>query len=133
MPPARLLVRFPFPSHVTLTVLVCVMATRLDFLFVMLTFSRLCLLLIFGYNGSSLVLAGSRYARMLPKRFVFHFRRFPLRPVLCPTSYPYPTGCYSYLVLLWSLRLFVLVSLRLVYILGWRWDDPHLQSTLQPP
>ena len=21
----------------------------------------------------------------------------------------------------------------LVYILGWRWDDPHLQSTLQPP
>ena len=52
----RLPVCFLFPSHVTLTVLVCVMATRLDLLFVMLTISRLCLLLISGYVDSSLVL-----------------------------------------------------------------------------
>ena len=53
VPPDRLLVRFPFPSHVTLTVLVCVMPTRLDLLFVMLTISRLCFLLIFGCDDSS--------------------------------------------------------------------------------
>ena len=118
---ACLSVRFSFPSHVTLTVPVCVMATCLDFPFVMLTFSCLCLLLI---------LTGLHYAHMLPGRFVSCPCQFFLRPVLYPTSYPYPTGRYFRLVLL---RLFVLVSLILVYILGWRWDDPHLQSTLQPP
>ena len=85
--------------------------------FVMLTFSRLCLLLISGYVDSSLAW-------------------FSLRPVLYPARFPsitYPTGRYSCLVLLHLLRLLVLVSLILVYILGWRWDDPHLQSTLQPP
>ena len=60
-------------------------------------------------------------------------RRFPLCPILYPTSYPYPIGRYSCLLPLWPLRLFVLVVPLLVYILGWRWDDPHLQSTLQPP
>ena len=61
---------------------------------------------------------------------------FFLHPVLYPTFhllFTYPTGRYSCLVLLRPLGLFVLVSPRLVYILGWRWDDPHLQSTLQPP
>ena len=43
---ACLPLRFPFLSHVTLTVLVCVMATRLDLFFVTLTFSCLCFLLI---------------------------------------------------------------------------------------
>ena len=58
------------------------MATRLDFLFVMLTFSRLCLLLIFGYGDSfsqtslrpyvtrMIFLAGSRYAQFSTRRFV---------------------------------------------------------------
>ena len=51
--PARLLVRFPFLSHVTFTIPVCVMAACLDFSFVMLTISRLCFLLIFGDGDSS--------------------------------------------------------------------------------
>ena len=74
-----------------------------------------------------------RYTHMFACRLVSFPCRFFLRPVFCPTSYPYPTGRYSCFVRLRPLRLFVLVSLRLVYILGWRWDDPHLQSTLQPP
>ena len=77
--------------------------------------------------------AGSRYALCYP---TLSSRRFPLRPVLYPVRFPsvtYPTGRYSCLLLLRLLRLFVLVSPILVYILGWRWDDPHLQSTLQPP
>ena len=64
------------------------------------------------------------------------FRRFLIRPVLYPVRFPsvtYPTGRYSCLLPVRTLRLFVLVSSVLVYILGWRWDDPHLQSTLQPP
>ena len=64
-------------------------------------------------------LAGFRYAQS-STRFVF--------PLVT-----YPTGRYSCLLRLRTLRLFVLVSPVLVYILGWRWDDPHLQSTLQPP
>ena len=75
-------------------------------------------------------LAGSRYALCLP---IDLLSRFPLRPILFPTSYPYPIGRYSCLSPLRFLRLFVLVVPVLVYILGWRWDDPHLQSTLQPP
>ena len=126
-----LFVRFPFPSHVTVTIYAWVMAARLDSSFVMLTLSRLCFLLIFGYVDSSW--PGLRYAHVLPERFVSCLYRFFLHPVFYPTSYPYPTGRYSCLVRLRPLRLFVLVSLRLVYILGWRWDDPHLQSTLQPP
>ena len=59
--------------------------------------------------------------------------RFFLRPILYPTSYLYPIGRYTCLLLLRLLRLFVLVFPVLVYILGWRWDDPHLQSTLQLP
>ena len=62
--------------------------------------------------------------------------RFLLRPVLYPVRSPlvtYPTGRYFSLLPLRTLRPFVLVSSVLVYILGWRWDDPHLQSTLQPP
>ena len=108
---------FPFPSHVTLTVLVCVMATRLDSSLSLLTVSRLCFLLISGYVDLS-------------------FSRFSLRSYVTRTirlsTFP-PIRLYSCLVLLWFLRLFVLVPYRLVYILGWRWDDPHLQSTLQPP
>ena len=80
-----------------------------------------------------LVLAGLRYAHLSSERFS---HRFSLRPVLYPVrflSITYPTGRYSCLIRLWFLRLFVLVSYSLVYILGWRWDDPHLQSTLQPP
>ena len=64
------------------------------------------------------------------------YSRFSLRPVLYPVRYPfvtYPTGRYFCLSPLRPLRPFVLVCLILVYILGWRWDDPHLQSTLQPP
>ena len=63
-------------------------------------------------------------------------RRFSLRSVLYPVRFPfvtYPTGRYFSLLPLWTLRLLVLVSSVLVYILDWRWDDPHLQSTLQPP
>ena len=62
--------------------------------------------------------------------------RFSLRPVLYPVRFlpvTYPTGRYFYLLPLRPLRLLVLVFPVLVYILGWRWDDPHLQSTLQPP
>ena len=85
--------------------------------FVMLTFSCLCLLLISSYVDSS-------------------FSQFSLRPYVTRTirlsTFP-PTRSYFCLVLLRFLRLFVLVSYGLVYILGWRWDDPHLQSTLQPP
>ena len=90
-------------------------------------------LFVFGYRLSSLL-----------------FRRFPLRPMLpgllvspvlvTPSSLPGSFPSYHlpdwtlFLSLTFTaLRLFVLVSLVLVYILGWRWDDPHLQSTLQPP
>ena len=55
------------------------MATRLDFPFVVLTFSRLCFLLI---------LAGLRYARMLSGRLVSFPYRFFLCPVLYPTTLP---------------------------------------------
>ena len=78
-------------------------------------------------------LAGSRYALCYPD---YLSRRFSLRPVFYPVrllSITYPTGRYFCLLRLRTLRLFVLVSSVLVYILGWRWDDPHLQSTLQPP
>ena len=64
-------------------------------------------------------LAGSRYAQS-STRFIY--------PLVT-----YPIGRYSCLLRLRTLRLFVLVSVSLEYILGWRWDDPHLQSTLQPP
>ena len=110
--------------HVTITIYARVMAVRLD--------SPLR-----RYDVLPLVLSS--------------VRRFPLRPYVTRTSrlagfryaqsstrfvYPlvtYPTGRYSCLLPLRTLRLFVLVSPVLVYILGWRWDDPHLQSTLQPP
>ena len=85
------------------------------------------------------------YARVMAVRLdsplrhgdvVMTSRRFSLRPVLYPVRFPfvtYPTGRYSCLLPLRLLRLFVLVFLIRVYIQGWRWDDPHLQSTLQPP
>ena len=68
-------------------------------------------------------------------------RLFPIPVLLAPNPLPddstplftYPIGRYFCLVSLQTLRLFVLVLYSLVYILGWRWDDPHLQSTLQPP
>ena len=68
--------------------------------------------------------------------FVSGYRLLSLRPVPYPVrflSVTYPTGRYFCLLPLRLLRLIVLVSPVLVYILGWRWDDPHLQSTLQPP
>ena len=68
--------------------------------------------------------------------FVSGYRLLSLRPVLYPVRFPlvtYPTGRYFSLLPLRTLRLLVLVSSVLVYILGWRWDAPHLQSTLQPP
>ena len=93
------------------------MVTRLDSSLSLLTVSRLCFLLISGYVDLS-------------------FSWFSLRPYVTQTirlsTFP-PIRLYSCLVLLRFLRLFVLVPYRLVYILGWRWDDPHLQSTLQPP
>ena len=44
--------------------------------------------------------------------------QFFLRPVFCLTIHTHPTGRYFCLVLLQFLRLLVLVSYRLVYILG---------------
>ena len=106
--PARLLVRFPFPSHMTLTVLVCVMRTRLDLSFVMLTFSCLCFSLIFGYVNSSFSRTSLRpcvywTTRLLPVPVL-------LVPSLLPNDFTYPTGRYFCLVLFQLLRLFVLVS-----------------------
>ena len=68
-------------------------------------------------------------------RLCFPFVLAGLRYAQSPTRLltPLPIGRYSRLLLLRLLRLFVLVVPILVYILGWRWDDPHLQSTLQPP
>ena len=86
------------------------MATCPDSPYVTMTFSHLCF---------PFVLAGSCYAQSSTQFVTLLFT--------------YPTGRYFCLVRLRLVRLFVLVSLRLVYILGWRWDDPHLQSTLQPP
>ena len=77
-----------------------------------------------------------RYTHMFAGRLVSLPSRFFLRPVFYPSFYllfTYPTGRYFCLVLLRALRLFVLVFTLRVYITGWRWDDPHLQSTLQPP
>ena len=104
----RLLVRFLFPSHVTLTVLVCVMANRLDpFLCHAYVFS---LMLSICLRRKRFILAGLRYAQMFTGRLVSCPCRFFLRPVFYPSIITYPTGRYSRLVLLQFLRLFVLVS-----------------------
>ena len=122
--------RYLFICHETFTIHARVMTPRLDSPYVIrldslrhgddgMTSHLLCLSLVLGYRLLSL-----------------SSRRFSLRPVLYSLfrlHSTYPTGRYSCLLLLRLLRLFVLVSHRLVYILGWRWDDPHLQSTLQPP
>ena len=80
--PARLPIRFPFPSHMTLTVLVCVMATRLDLFFVTLTFSCLCFLLI---QICRLVSCPRlHYAHVFTGRLV----SFPSWFFLCPVFYP---------------------------------------------
>ena len=76
---------FPFPSHVTLTVLVCVMATRLDS-------SLSCLRFLAYASYSSPVMSthlspGLRYARMFTGQLVSLPSRFSLRPVLYLTSY----------------------------------------------
>ena len=114
MPPVRLLVRFPFPCHVTFYD-ICMSHGEPPRLF-------LCHDYVFSLMPfySSSVMAT-------------RLSRFSIRPILYPTSYPYPIGRYSCLLLLRLLCQFVLVSPVLVYIPGWRWDDPHLQSTLQPP
>ena len=140
---------FPFPFLlVTLTdamrsmdVLACHVSTSRDF-------SSFTSMFPVSVSCDSYCTSGLRYIRMSPERFVSPdsvtpiccpndlSHRFSLRPVLYPSfrlHFTYPTGRYSCLVLLRFLRLFVLVSYWLVYILGWRWDDPHLQSTLQPP
>ena len=111
------------------------------FLFHMITVSRLCLSFVLAglrhtYVTRTRYLAGSRYALRPLVYPDFFSRRFSLRPVLYPVRFPsftYPTGRYFCLSPLRPLRPFVLVFPLLVYILGWRWDDPHLQSTLQPP
>ena len=103
-------------------------------LFVVLTFSCLRFLLVSSCDDSSLARTSLCPTPICyPDDSSLSRSRFFLHPVFSPTFYSYPTGRYSCLVLLRFLRLFVLVFPRLVYILGWRWDDPHLQSTLQPP
>ena len=64
----RLLVCFPFPSHVTLTVLVCVMVARLDS-----SLSCLCFLAYASYSSpvmSIRLLPGYSYAHLCPGRLV---------------------------------------------------------------
>ena len=83
----------------------------------MLTFSRLCFLLIFGYVDSS-------FAQLL------------LRPLMSQTtrlSSPFPIHLYSCTILFRFLRLLVLVFTSRVYIQVGDGLRPHLQSTLQPP
>ena len=83
---------FPFPSHVTLTVLVCVMATRLDS-----SLSCLRFLAYASYSSpdmSTHLSPGSRYAHMLPGRFV---SRLPLRFACISVLYSY--GSYARLYL----------------------------------
>ena len=103
----------------------------------LLTLPLSCLRFLAYASYSSSVMA-TRPSRTSLRPLVFRtIRLFPcrffLRPVFYPSYITYPTGRYFCLIHLQFLRLFVLVSPRLVYILGWRWDDPHLQSTLQPP
>ena len=122
--------RFSLMSSFTLAGLrhAYVMAVRLDFPFVILTSMLPDFLrhltsyrrqVYVTYVHRTVSFAGSRYAQF-STRFV--------SPLVT-----YPTGRYSCPLLLRLLRLFVLVVLVLLYIQGWRWDDPHLQSTLQPP
>ena len=66
--PVRLLVRFPFPLHMTITVLVCVMATHLDS-----SLSCLRFLAYASYSSpamSTRLSPGLRYAHTLPRRLV---------------------------------------------------------------
>ena len=70
--------------------------------FVMLTFSRLCLLLIFGCDNSSFPVLLTPICS--PDDSSLTHSRFFLRPVLYPTFHlllTYLTGRYSCLVLLW--------------------------------
>ena len=124
-----------FPHHVIVdTVLSRATGSLTRFLLVCLHFPSM-LLTHFGYVDSSLV-PDFVTPTCLPDDSSLVSSRFFLRPVLYPPfrlSPTYPTGRYSCLLTFTALRLFVLVSTLRVYITGWRWDDPHLQSTLQPP
>ena len=79
---------------------------------------------------------GLRYAHMFAGRLVSRLVPVLLAPSLLPgvLSLVHLPDWMIFLSLTFTaLRLFVLVSTLQVYITGWRWDDPHLQSTLQPP